>query len=83
MCTFKNCAVNLVTFVDAQVELSWLLEDNLKTKNLFALNRVKDINKLKSELSVKYNMPVNYRFVPTSQNPADMLTRCLSFDIYL
>ena len=79
--TFKNCVVKSVTFaVDAQVVLSWLLEDNLKTKNLFALNRVKDINKLKLELSVKYNMPINYHFVPTSQNPADMLTRGLSFD---
>ena len=79
--TFKNCVVKSVTFaVDAQVVLSWLLEDNLKTKNLFALNRVKDINKLKSELSVRYKMPINYRFVPTSQNPADMLTRGLSFD---
>ena len=79
--TFKNCVVKSVTFaVDAQVVLSWLLDDNLKTKNLFALNRVKDINKLKSELSVKYKVSINYRFVPTLQNPADMLTRGLSFD---
>ena len=79
--TFKKCVVKSVTFaIDAQVVLSWLLEDNLKTKNLFALNRVKDINKMKTELSNKYNVPINYHFVPTSQNPADMLTRGLSFD---
>ena len=79
--TFKKCVVKSVTFaIDAQVVLSWLLEDNLKTKNLFALNRVKDINKMKSELSVKYKVLINYRFVPTLQNPADMLTRGLSFD---
>ena len=41
---------------------------------------LKDINKIKSELSFKYNMPINYRFVPTSQNPADILTHGVSFD---
>ena len=54
--------------------------DNIKTKNLFAKNRVNEINNMKKELLNIYNISIYYKFVPTSENPADMLTRGLTFE---
>ncbi|CAL4117170.1 unnamed protein product, partial [Meganyctiphanes norvegica] len=73
---------NIFIAVDAQVVLSWLLSDNIKTKNLYAQNRVRDIQRMKGELVEKYNIPFHFRYVPTSFNPADLLTRGLSLETF-
>ena len=72
--TFKR----LVIAVDAQVVLSWLMSQQIKTKNQFAKNRLKDIRMMSQELKVKYNLDIVFKYVPTDQNPADLLTRGLS-----
>ena len=74
--TFKK----LVIAVDAQVVLSWLMSQQLKTKNQFAKNRLKDISMMTQELKVKYNLDIVFKYVPTDQNPADLLTRGLSLN---
>ena len=74
---------NVYIAVDAQVVLSWLLSDTVKTKNLFAKNRIKDIHKMMKDLQDKYKMPIHFKYVPTDENPADLLTRGLSFDMFV
>ena len=74
--TFKR----LVIAVDAQVVLSWLMSQQIKTKNQFAKNRLKDISMMTQELKVKYNLDIVFKYVPTDQNPADLLTRGLSLN---
>ena len=46
--TFKR----LVIAVDAQVVLSWLMSQQIKTKNQFAKNRLKDISMMTQESQV-------------------------------
>ena len=66
--------------VDAQVVLSWLLSSTVKTKNVFTANRIKDVKKMVVEIKDKYDLDVKFKYVPTSDNPADLLTRGLSFE---
>ena len=68
--------------VDAQIVLSWLLSSTVKTKNLFAKNRISDINRMLGNLKSKYNVPIHFKYVPTSENPADLLTRGLSLETF-
>ena len=44
--TFKS--INLA--VDSQIVLSWILSENVKTKNVFTQNRIKDICLLRQEM---------------------------------
>ena len=74
----KNVFINC----DAQVVLSWLLSDNIKTKNQFARNRIRDIHDMQQELLEKFKVPIHLRYVPTDQNPADLLTRGLTLDVF-
>ena len=69
--TFKR----LVIAVDAQVVLSWLMSQQINTKNQLAKNRLKDISMMTQALKVKYNLDIVFKYVPTDQNPADLLTR--------
>ena len=64
--------------VDAQVVLSWLLTEKVKAKNVFAKNRIKDISVAKKLIYDQSKLNVVYKYVPTNENPADMLTRGLS-----
>ena len=68
----------VVFAVDAQVVLSWLLTGNVKAKNVFAANRVKDIRSMKSNTEAEHNFPISFRYVPTDFNPADLLTKGLT-----
>ena len=70
----------IVIAVDAQIVLSWLLSDEVKTKNMFVRNRLKDIKVMLKELSERYSIPINFKYIPTQQNPADMITRGLTMD---
>ena len=81
--TYKKFKINkIVIAVDAQVVLSWLLTDLVKTKNQLACNRIKDIHRMIKDLKDKFKIPISFKYVPTDQNPADLLTRGLSFDVF-
>ena len=38
--------LNIFIAVDAQVVISWLLSNNVKTSNMFARNRIKDVHSM-------------------------------------
>ena len=70
---------NILIAVDGQVLLAWLLSSKVNCKNTFVSNRLKDINLNREELSSKYGVTLYFRHVPILQNPADLITRALSF----
>ena len=79
--TFSKVSINNVyVAVDAQVVLSWLLSDVVKTKNQFARNRIRDVHRMKKDLFDQYGIQINFKYVSTDENPADLLTRGLSLD---
>ena len=65
---------------DSQVALSWVLTKCVKSKNIFARNRVSDITSMLSEYSMKFDLKVGFKYVPTDLNPSDLLTRGLTLD---
>ena len=71
---------DIVISVDAQVVLSWLLSDNIKTKNQFVKNRLKDIRQMIRKLKEEKSLSVKFRYVHTDQNPADLLTRGITLE---
>ena len=71
---------DVVISMDAQVVLSWLLSDNIKTKNQFVRNRLKDIKQMIEELKKNTSLSVKFKYVPTDQNPTDLLTRGVTFE---
>ena len=76
---FKHVKINNVYIhLDAQIVLSWLLSSALP-KNNYTCNRVKDVKKMVKAASDSYNVNVFFKYVPTGDNPADMLSRGISF----
>ena len=73
----------LYVFSDSQVALSWVLTRKVKSKNIFSANRVKEISALQDSVFDKYKLKCEFRYVITSDNPADLLTRGLKFDLFL
>ena len=71
--------LNLTVCVDAQVALSWILTGNVKSKNVFANNRVKEITCFREEILTNHGLKCNFKYVPSELNPADLLTRGISF----
>ena len=69
---------NLFLAVDAQVVLAWLLSSRVNSRNVFVSNRLKDINVLKEEVLSRLGVSVVYKYVPTDNNPADLITRGLT-----
>ena len=61
--------------VDAQIVLSWILSGTVRSKNVFAKNRLKDILFMTDEIKKKFSCDICFKYVPTDQNPADLLTR--------
>merc|ERR1712121_172036 len=81
LCVFENFRVRRVYVVcDAQVVLSWCLSSVVKTKTIFAANRIKDVKKMVNKIREKYSLNVEFKYVPTGDNPADLLSRGLSFE---
>ena len=66
---------NVTIAVDSQVVLTWILDAKIKIKNQFASNRIKDIINFISNLKSKFNISINLKYISTSNNPADLLTR--------
>ena len=65
--------------VDAQIVLSWILSKKIKSKNVFASNRVNDISNISKILEEKFSVKFIFKYIPISKNPADLLTRGISF----
>ena len=79
--TFSKVKFNhIFVAVDAQVVLSWLLSDVVKTKNQFARNRIRDVHRMMKDLLDQYRVPISFKYVRTDQNPGDLLTRGLSLN---
>ena len=77
---FKHVKINNVYIhLDAQIVLSWLLSPTLP-KNTYTSNRIKDIKKNINEASENYNVNIQFKYVPSGDNPADMLSRGISLD---
>ena len=80
LASFEDIKFKFLNFiVDAQVVLSWLLTNDPKCKSKLVKNRLKDIELAKNELSTKYKLPVYFRYTDTISNPADLLTKSISF----
>lgn len=80
---FKNCNFRKVyVAVDAQIVLSWILSDIVKNKKVFVANRIKDIKKMKADIFAEFSVEIQFKYVPTAENPADLLTRGLSLESY-
>ena len=71
---------NVTIAVDAQVVLSWLLSGEVKSKNQFAKNRLKDIHQMLKVIQEKDGIQINFKYIPTESNPADLVTRGLTFN---
>lgn len=78
--SFMNANIkDLFICIDAQVVISWIMTKNVKSKNTFALNRVKDIALYRDQIETEFNLNCNFKYIPTEFNPADLLTRGLTF----
>ena len=76
---YSNAVItDIYIFVDAQVVLSWLLKDNIKIKNIFAGNRVKVINGIKNQIEKNSDIRIKYKYVHTTDIPADLITGGIS-----
>ena len=64
---------------DSQVALSWVVSKCVKTKNVFATNRVKDIASLCMHVRQHFGIECKFKYVSTDLNPADLITRGMSF----
>ena len=69
--------------VDARVVLNWLITRETKVKSKFVRNRVLEVDSLKNEIIKDFQLPVVYHYVNMLENPADMITRGLSYNKYL
>lgn len=70
-----SCNVKTLNFlIDAQNVLSWLHTGYVKTKNIFAKNRLRDINEMKSAIKSEYTIIPNFTYINTDYNVA-MLTK--------
>jgi hypothetical protein len=63
---------------DSQIAISWILNKEVKTKNVFANNRVKDILQFQETLNNEHNLKCVFKFINSDSNPADLLTRGLT-----
>ena len=69
---------DIYIFVDAQKVLSWLLKDNIRIKNIFVGNRVKNINDIKSQIEKNSDIRIKYKYVHTIDSPADLISRVIN-----
>lgn len=77
--TFIKNVKHISIFVDAQIVLAWLHStENSSTKQIFIKNRVSDIHSIQQNTLKQYNIAINFLYVKTAENPADLATRGLS-----
>ena len=73
--SFRVKFKQVVIFSDAQIVLSWILNKNVRFKQLFVRNRIQDIKSKTRDISSKFGVPIEFRYVRSEENPADLLTR--------
>ena len=71
--------LNCVVPVDTRVVLCWMLTNDIKTKNVFVKNRLKDILEEIDKLRER-GIYMKFKYVNTKDNPADLITRGMSLD---
>ena len=77
---YHNIEFKFVNFcVDAQVVLNWLVTKEVKAKSKFLRNRILELKTLEDGLQENFSLPVHYSYVNTSHNPADLITKGLTF----
>ena len=70
----------IVVVVDAQVVLSWILSENIKTKYIFTRNRFKGIReRVEKLIALVYDL--TFKYVRTTDNPADLICFCLLYKL--
>ncbi|XP_068228287.1 uncharacterized protein [Palaemon carinicauda] len=78
LCINPLNVVGLHVFSDSQVALSWLNSSTnklskMQKRSVFVMNRIQHVE----NLCAKH--PVHFAFVGGNENPADAITRCLSY----
>ncbi|XP_068238445.1 uncharacterized protein [Palaemon carinicauda] len=82
--TYRNIQFQFVNIcADAKVVLNWIITKESKVKSKFIRNRILEVDYLKNEIVKEFKVPVKYNYVHTEQNPADLLTRGLSYNKFL
>lgn len=66
--------------MDSQVVLSWIISGSIVRKNLFARNLMKDILQMVAELDSLIGLTPSFRYVLTTENPADLIARGLMLE---
>ena len=74
---------NVFVAVDAQVVLSWLVSKSAKPKNVFVNNRLKEIFAIKEVIESKFKCKIKFKYVPSGENCADLITRGLSVNEFV
>ena len=69
--------------VDAQVVLNWLMNQPTSIKSKFIKNRLMEIKTLGDTIRENSGIPVHYHYVKSEENPADMVTKGVSYLNYL
>ena len=69
--------------VDSQVVLNWILTGETKVKGRYVNNRLKDVSTMINNIKVKYNIKFYFHYVHTDINPADLLTRGVSYKKFM
>ena len=70
---FHKYINNIFVVIDVQVVLTCVLSDSVKTKNQYTKNHIRDIHRMKKELEDLYKIPFQFKYVPTSDNPATLI----------
>ena len=70
-------------FSDSQITLSWVINKNKKFKQVFVKNRVQDIKSIINSVGEKYNLNITLHYVRSEENPADLLTRGLTYKEFI
>ena len=82
-CTLRpQNILSIVVGVDAQIVLSWILSKNVKTKNIFAKNKVNDITAFRDRFKKFNNLEIIFKYVPTSLIVVDFLTKPMSANVF-
>ena len=81
--SLRKLNISKVTIAsDSQVALSWVMDQKIKNKNVFAANRLKDISSIRDKIFEQFNVPIVHEYINTKLNPADLLTRSLNFTAF-
>ena len=80
---FQHVKINYVYIhLDAQIVLSWILSP-AHPKNIYTTNRIKDVRKMVQDVTEKHGVRIIFKYVPTGDNPADMLSRGITLENFI